>query len=420
MSLKRNLAWMLISKISIISATILTGALINRSLGPSGRGIFAEIQTWVGLFIVMFGLSMDSAIYHFANRTIYGADDKSRFMTISVLSLIYSIVAVMGFVFCIIYEPTLFSTDAIHNLVLISILLVSTMVVTNSITFLQAIGNMKFSAVLGAIQAFLNIFIIGYGYMMNVINVRFVIIRSIALQVAILGIMCIYFFRLGFMSGGFSKKMAMGIIKAGAKQHIGTVATFVYTKINQIIVFKYCGATEAGIFAVALNLVFAIMFIPETLRTVLYPRIIHSGDDYAITAKAVRLGFYLWGAVVMFIIWFARPILFLYAGEKFLSAIPVFRILMIGFWLLSVSSLFAPYFVKRGVFILSSFIMLLLAFISVGFNILLVPKYSSMGAAFATTIACSIGFCMILLFMRYITKKSPFPIFKLDFGKFLD
>ena len=87
---------MLGSKVSLIAATLFTGALINRSLGPFDRGIYAEMDTWVSLFIVIFGIGISTAIYHFANRELYGGDDKSRLTTISLLSFTYSILAAVA------------------------------------------------------------------------------------------------------------------------------------------------------------------------------------------------------------------------------------------------------------------------------------------------------------------------------------
>lgn len=76
-----------------MSAGFVTAAMINRSLGPSTRGIYAEMQTWMGLFAVLFGFSMDTVIYHFANTSLYGTDDRSRWMTTFSLSLIYGLFA---------------------------------------------------------------------------------------------------------------------------------------------------------------------------------------------------------------------------------------------------------------------------------------------------------------------------------------
>jgi hypothetical protein len=53
-----------IKNVTLIGAGFITAAMINRSLGPSLRGVYAEMQTWMGLFAVLFGISMDTAIYH--------------------------------------------------------------------------------------------------------------------------------------------------------------------------------------------------------------------------------------------------------------------------------------------------------------------------------------------------------------------
>lgn len=405
---------MLASKAAVVSAAILTGALINRSLGPFNRGIFAEIQTWVDLFIVIFGISMETAIYHYANKARYDYKDNARFTTVLFLSFIYSMAAVAALTCCVLYWPGRFSSDLAGSLGLVSVLLVTTMLTANLMVFLQAAGNIKFSALVGMLQALFNVSIIGFGYFIRIIDVRFVLERLAIIQLLSLLILFSFFFKSGLMRGGLSMGLARGLVTAGFKQHIGTIACFIYTKVNQLIVFRYCGEKEAGIFAVSLNLAFGLIVIPEVFRTVLYPRVIHAGDDYDMTVKSMRLGFYGWGAVVACVILFARPLLLIYAGEDFLPAVGIFRTIMIGVWLLSVSSLFAPYFVKAGAFLFSSFLAVLLGVISIGLNMWLVPRFASMGASLATTITCLIGFCMILLFMGRLTKKNPFLMFRIN------
>ena len=219
------------------------------------------------------------------------------------------------------------------------------------------------------------------------------------------------------MSGGFSKNLAKGMISAGFKQHIATIATFVYTKINQLIVFKYCGESSAGMFAVALSAAFYLMFIPMTFQTVLYPRVIHATDDYEITIRSLRWGFYGWGAIVFLMILFAKPILLLYAGSSFLPSVNNFRILMIAAWFLPLSSILAPYYIKRGAFGLASISAVLLGIGSMGLNIVLVPRYADIGASLATALTCFIGFCMVLVFLWHLSQKNPLVIFNPNFKK---
>ena len=415
LSLKRNFTWMLGSRISIILATLFTGALINRTLGPSGRGVFAEIQTWVALFIVIFGLSMESGIYHFANKKRYSYDDRSRLTTVFIMTFICAVLATITLTLCVKYWPEGFSSSAIAYIILLDILLITSMLSVNLRVLLESLGSIRFSAMVGFVQALVNIMVIGYGYFFRIMDIRFVVTRLIIIQVISLVVLFIIFLSTGLNFGRFSMGMSKGIIAAGFKQHIGTVSTFIYTKVNQLIVFRYCGEREAGIFAVALTLAFALMFIPETFRIVLYPRVIHSDDDYAVTVRSMRLGFYAWGGLAILFILLARPILLMYGGDRFLPSVNAFRILMIAVWFLPLSSLLAPYYVKKGAFGIASFSAVLLGVISIGINLFLVQRYMSVGAAIATALTCFIGFCMVILFFYYLSKRNPLVVFKPDF-----
>lgn len=417
LSLKRNFAYMLASKASLIVVTLFTGALINRSLGPFNRGIFAEVQTWVGLFVVIFGIGMQTAIYHFANKSLYGYDDKARFITVFLLSLAYSILAALALTLCIRYWPGRFSPTSANYLVLLNTLIITTMLTANLTVFLQAMGNIRLSAFIGISQAVANLAIISYGYLFMIMDVRFVIQRLVIIQLISLSFLFIIFLKKGLIFGRFSLAMAKGLIATGIKQHIATISTFIYTRVNQLIVFRCCGESETGIFSVALTLAFALIFIPEAFRAVLYPRVIHSDDDYDVTVRSLRIGFYVWGSIAVFIMLFAKPFLLIYGGDSFLSSINAFRILMVAAWFLPLSSLLAPYRVKRGFFGMASFLAVILGIISVSMNILLVPRYASLGAASATALTCLIGFVITILFLGYLSKKNPLVIFKPDFKK---
>ena len=66
-------------------------------------------------------------------------------------------------------------------------------------------------------------------------------------------------------------------------------------------------------------------------------------------------------------------------------------------------------------FMMASMSAVLLGFISMGLNFFLVPRYASKGAALSTSFTTMIGFCMIIAFLWYLSKKNPFVIFKPNF-----
>jgi O-antigen/teichoic acid export membrane protein len=403
---------MVSSKTVAMAAGFLTASLINRSLGPSGRGIYAEMQTWMGLFAVIFGMSMDTAIYHFANKSLYEADEKSKFFTTFLLSMIYGLLASAALAIFVYGWPEQVSSETSQHIFLLNILLVATILIGNLTIFLQAIGDIKYSAIIGLVQGLTSVLVIGYAYRADLIDIKLVLISLLIVQAVTLLMLLDKFTKYNFLRGRFSKNLAKGIIAAGLKQHVATIATFVYIKINQLIIFRYCGESETGIFAVPLSAALYLMFIPMTFQTVLYPRVIHATDDYEITIRSLRLGFYIWGVIILLMILFAKPILLLYAGKDFLPAISTFRILLITTWLLPLSSLVAPYCIKLGAFYAMSFSALLLGVISIVLNMLLIPSFLKIGAALATSITSLTGFCFSLILLRFLSKKNPLEFVK--------
>jgi O-antigen/teichoic acid export membrane protein len=379
------------------------------------RGVYAEMQTWIGLFAIVFGISMDTAIYHFANKSLYGTDDKARFMTIFLLSLIYAFSASIALTAFAVLFPREISSEASRFLVLLSIVLIATMLVGNLTTFLQSLGNIKYSAIIGYVQGVSTVVIISIAYLAELIDIKLVLVSVIIVQMVTFLMLFLRFKRDKLFIGKVSKSLAKGIIIAGLKQHLATIATFVYMRVNQLIVFRYCGEASAGIFAVSLTAAFYLMFIPMTFQMVLYPRVIHAMDEYEITLRSLRLGFYLWGGAVILMILFAKPILLLYAGRNFLDSINNFRILMVATWFLPLSSMVAPYYVKQGAFGLASLLAMLLGITSMSLNIFLVPRYALIGASLSTALTCFIGFCVTLIFFRYIARKNPLILIYPDF-----
>ncbi len=405
---------MLGSKTVAMSAGFITAAMINRALGPSGRGIYAEMQTWVGLFAVLFGMSMDTAIYHFANKSLYGPDDRSRWMTTFSLSLTYGLFAAAALTGFVLGWPEQVSSETFKYLIVLDILLIATILTGNLIIFLQAMGDIRYSGVIGVVQGVTNILVVGYAYWVDSLDISIVLISVLIIQGITFLLLLAKFRRNDLLSGRFSKDLAKGIIAAGLKQHIATIATFVYTKINLLIVFRYCGESNAGMFAVSLSAAFYLMFIPMTFQTALYPRVIHATDDYEITIRSLRWGFYCWGGIVLLMILLAKPILFIYGGRNYLPAVATFRILMIAAWFLPLSSLVAPYCVKIGAFYAMVITAVILGLIGVVLNLYLIPNFSGTGAALATASTCMIGFLISLFLLGYLSKRNPFEFIKLN------
>ena len=411
MNLKSNFILLLGSKVVALLISLLTAGIINRALGPLGRGIYAEMQTWIGLFAVIWCLSIDTTIYHYANRKQYSLDDHSKLLTFGGLSLVIALLSVLAFSAFIYNFPSQVSAETSRYLVLLDVLLVLAMLVASLTNYLLALEQIKLVAFIGVIQAIISSVIIAYGYYKDMVNISYVILNLIIVQTISFAILSVMFLKSGVTRGRFSWVMAKGMIRMGLKQHIATISYFIYTRLNQLIVFKYAGEAEAGIFAIAFNLAFYISIVSDSFRSALFPRVIHSRDEYDVTLRAMCLGFYGGATGILLLMVLAKPIILLYAGEKFLSSVNVFRMWLIAAWFLALSSLTTPFYTKKGAFGLNSFLAVLTGIISLGLNFTLIPAFLATGAAVATAISCFFRFLLMYFFLWYLSKKNPLKMF---------
>lgn len=402
-----------------MAAGLVSGMLINRALAPAGRGALAEMQSWAALFAVVFGLSLDSAIYHIADRRQYPQAVADKFITTLGLIGASILLAIAGFFVFIWVAPDMFSTRSLP-LIGGAVMLLAAMLAASTLTvFFQGEGEVPFVAQAAMIQTGLYVALVILAYLLSWLTI------SIALWLAAVGQALLFLLtfagarRRSMLRGVFRPALARVMLGSGAKLHLATVATFLYTKVNQLLVNHYAGDHEAGLFAVALNLAVTSALVPQTLQNVLYPRVIHAQDEVEVTAHSMRLTLYGWGVCTLVLMLLARPILLIYGGEKFLPAVPAFRLCLAAMLFLTLSSMLGPLFIKRGAFVIAMLMSVTLGAVSLGINFLLVPQAGALGAALATALTTALGFLGSLVFFRHLSGRNPLVIFAFRPREFL-
>lgn len=394
-----------------LSGVLLSTALINRTLGPEARGILAEMQTWVALFAVVACLSLDTAIYHLADRERHKFSDIEFCSGVMQISVIVSLIAslLMAIIFWGVAQYV--SDQSREHYLALVFLLVSTMVLVNLLTMMQARGKAKLAALSNAVVGACSALLALWAYLLSHLTLHFAIaLLFISNFVAILVILIGE--REHIRLHPFAPKMFFSkLISVGLKQHLATISTFSYMKLNQLILFNYVGAKETGYYAVALNLAFACGILFGVLQSALYPRVIHHKDDAEITIRVMRIMIYGGGFFTLMLIFSSTVLVQIYAGSGFEKAVTLFCILMIGVLILSLSSMMAPLFIKHGAFRQMVISAIALGGTSVFLNLYLVPRYQAMGAAYATALTSAIGFSMALYLFWHVSGKSPMPVF---------
>ncbi len=415
-SLRHSFFWTASGQVSQLVGAMFAGALINRALLPAGRGVLAEMQTWVALFVSLCGLSLNTAIYHFANRDRYDVSDRARLLIVVLGSLTTAVLAAAGLLTVFEAWPSKVSLEAIVHAPLLIGLLVTTIFCVNLVTLGQALGRVKLVALVTIFQTTVNVGCVIPAFFLRRIDVRFAILTAIAVQ----GVGCVTLLsKLGIDTrspvSGLTPATVWQFLSAGLKQHVATVSVFAYTKANQLIVFHYCGDKQSGLFAAALTLAFGLFTGFAAFQMALYPWVIHASDEFAVTIRSLRLAVY--GGVLLTLpsMLFAGPLLHLFGGVAFEEARDVFRLLILAAWTLSVSSFAAPYVIKAGAFGINGAITVAIGVLGLLLNFVLVPRLRGAGAATATVLTTLIGFGMTLGLLRVVSGKSPLHFIRPDF-----
>jgi O-antigen/teichoic acid export membrane protein len=186
-----------------------------------------------------------------------------------------------------------------------------------------------------------------------------------------------------------SRKRWGTLLRLGVPVGVGGLLTFGYGYIDQVIVFAVAGAREAGLYGAVYRIYERIQFLPAAVMTTLFP--IFVAARAADAARVRRLFQLAFDALVLLslpalTITLAGPeaIVRLLFGGEFAEAAPALPLLMATFVLVSVGYLagylIIAYDLQRR-FVLIALVALAL---NVPANLLLVPAYGFMAAAWIT------------------------------------
>lgn len=409
MSLKTDACIMVMGRGVGLLLGLVSWGLINRELGPSGRGQYAEIITWVTMIALVSGMSIEKIVHHFAKRDIYEFPDALKGVLVLLLSSLLSMIGCSLFIGMTMLFPHFLSTSYTTSFHLFTMLVTTQLVANVALVFLRSIGDIKYCMITMVSQSLLQILVVLIASVFNALTLSFCLYMTLAVQ-----ILAIFFFiRALHQRGSLHLNISdryfeiIGLIKkiliAGLKVHIATIAMFIALKFNQIMLMRWSGDVESGLYSTSLQFVAAVMMVPMAIQSAMYPRIIHNNDDYQVTELAMRFYVYGWSVVTLVLIACAPWAIRLYAGEAFASAAPALRILFVAYWFMQLSALAAPYLIKQGAFWFFSISGVVTAFVSVAANYLLIRNHGAIGAAYATLIATTMIFVMTMYFVRILS-----------------
>lgn len=170
-------------------------------------------------------------------------------------------------------------------------------------------------------------------------------------------------------------------------------------------------AADVGIYRVGTVIPNALQFIPSSVVVAILPTIIYHRHELDWVKKNLRkayLGLLFCNMIICMILIVGAPLIIrVVSGDKYLSAVPVLRVLALGYFFsgtfrgLSVNILAAFRRVHYGLFISAVSCVL-----DIGFNILFITRFKMIGAAYATLMVDIVTAMLSFLYVLVLLKKG--------------
>lgn len=167
------------------------------------------------------------------------------------------------------------------------------------------------------------------------------------------------------------------------------------------------GPAGAGLYSIAVRMVEQLWIISQAVSTVLFPRLsMMVGDDAARRALTpVVARFVIWSTLLAagILAALAAPLIETLFGPEFRRATPALIVLLPGIVALSCGRILANDFAARGLVGVNLALVTGILAVNLIGNLLLIPTYGIIGAAFATMIAYVLDLIIRLTLQNRLT-----------------
>lgn len=116
-------------------------------------------------------------------------------------------------------------------------------------------------------------------------------------------------------------------IRTSAVYFLSDIATTAFSALNTLLIGMFIMRDQVAYWSVALQLITAAQNLYSPIMNGIYPRMLET-KDFSMIRKILKIFMPLICIAVLFCLIFAKPIILIINGEKYLDAIPVFRALL--------------------------------------------------------------------------------------------
>lgn len=389
---------------------LITGLiLLPRLLGPEGKGIYTILALIPGMLYIIGNFGIDPAnTYHVASKKYSPRD-------ISTNSIILAFAIMI--IFIIIFVPT-------HNIIQYNFLklepkyfnmLILALIATFFLFLARFFGSVVYGKNKIGQYNLIIFFPMGFSFLVLIIlwqlNIfwRPGILNPSSAFMAMVG---------GYVISSFvALVLTLRISPIGVKPNISLFKdTFSYgsktytanlfqqfnLRLDYFLVQAFVNAQMVGFYSVAVSMAELPWQIPNSVSTVLFPKISGSSDTEAkeITPKVCRQTFLITILATLVLAFLGKIIITLLPGKSFEPALMPFYLLLPGIVFIAPGKVLASDLAGRGKPIYAAITSGICLVVTIVLDLILIPFYQAVGAAIASSIAYTLNTVLFLIFFK--------------------
>ncbi len=419
-SIKKNTFYVVASRIVSTLLGFIASIFLVRLLGAEGNGVFSKVNAAGTLLITLTLFNVYPGITYFtANKKI--AIDKLFAMA---LLFIFGSLCLSGLIFAVLYITDYQSLLLPQNhqskffVIYLGIFIILNVFSGILKAFLRGKTQFRELYYSNIISAILKVILFaGAFYYSSLFLLQSNIITGLGLFLTILTISTIivaWFFRKHFpqIKPNFtfnSKEEFKTFYVYNLLAYFAVMANFLTKKIDIWFIEHYNGLHELGIYALAAALSQLVLNLTATLRTVLFPYLAKAEKQESIGLLKIfsRINFSSVFMIMILGILIAPTIIPLLYGIDFQRSILIFQILLFSICFICFRNIFTIYNTAKDKSYYNIWSNTSTLFIIIILDLILIPKYGIIGAAWASCIAYFIGM-LITMFTVFKLQKIPF------------
>ena len=396
--MKKNLSITFIATIVIQLVTMFGGILSARLLLPQGKGELTAIMLWPSLLAALGSLGIvDAMTYFSANNT----NDLPKTLTSGMVLTLTLSAGLVGTGYLILpivlsgNSATVVNTARMYlayipiNLVALSLIaLILGRMKLLEYNVMRVLVHVCFVAGMLVLYAFDQVSVRGFAGASLVANLSALIIA--------IGLVLSH----GWLKWQPDIRTMKKLLGYGLKVHLGSVASFLNLRLDQMVMSIFLQPITLGLYVVAVTVSAAAMLGANTIAIVAFPHVASLcslQDKWQAIGRFMRLGLLLSLVTAMALLWLTPWILRFFFGVAYLPATWPARILLLASIPLTCNVLFAAGFKALGYPLVASKAELISLVVTGASLCILLPRYQAVGAAWASLLAYLTS-CIFMLY----------------------